>query len=188
MTDTDELIDFSILPASRVQNYEQKIEEQYSKIENLNKKVTDLESILEKSKTDAESKSELENLSNAEESISSEPSVKEVSGSIEKTEADKVSPPSVVKETVEPSNCKIIKGKNLNKECRTCQLREKLNDSDFPMPENIDEILAAALGSSKKVLPNEEMFYKAIMSNNLVDLIKNSHKFEKYIKPSFYKI
>ena len=131
MTDTDELIDFSILPASRVQNYEQKIEEQYSKIENLNKKVTDLESILEKSKTDAESKSELENLSNAEESISSEPSVKEVSGSIEKTEADKVSPPSVVKETVEPSNCKIIKGKNLNKECRTCQLREKLNDSDF---------------------------------------------------------
>ena len=62
MTDTDELIDFSILPASRVQNYEQKIEEQYSKIENLNKKVTDLESILEKSKTDAESKSELENL------------------------------------------------------------------------------------------------------------------------------
>ena len=32
MTDTDELIDFSILPASRVQNYEQKIEEQYYKL------------------------------------------------------------------------------------------------------------------------------------------------------------
>ena len=58
----------------------------------------------------------------------------------------------------------------------------------FPLPENIDAILAAALGSSKKVLPNKEMFYKAIMSNNLVDLIKNSNKFGKYLKLSFYKI
>ena len=58
----------------------------------------------------------------------------------------------------------------------------------FPLPENIDAILAAALGLSKKVLPNKEMFYKAIMSNNLVDLIKNSNKFGKYLKLSFYKI
>ena len=39
MTDSDELIDFSILPASKVQNYENQIEEQYSKIENLSRKV-----------------------------------------------------------------------------------------------------------------------------------------------------
>ena len=37
---SQDLVDFSIIPASRVQNYEDKIEEQNSTIDNLSKQVT----------------------------------------------------------------------------------------------------------------------------------------------------
>ena len=102
---------------------------------------------------------------------------------------DEKDAPSInVRESLEPTDSKIIKGKNLNKECRTQQLKEKLKDTNYTTPDNIESILAGAHGRSKKPLPNEEEFYNTIISNNLISLIRNPHKFKKYIRPSFYKV
>ena len=176
----DGLIDFAILPHSRVQNYENKIEE-------LSKKVTDLEGALEGSKDDSESKIEPESPTPTEEPVTQNPIVEPpVENAANNDEKDT---PSVdVKESLAPTDSKIIKGKNLNKECRTQQLKEKLKDTNYVTPDNIESILAGALGRSKKPLPNEEEFYNTIISNNLISLIRNPHKFKKYIRPSFYKI
>ena len=58
----------------------------------------------------------------------------------------------------------------------------KLKDTNDATPDNIESILAGALGRSKKPLPNEEEFYNTIISNNLISLIRNPHKFKKYIE------
>lgn len=78
--------------------------------------------------------------------------------------------------------------KNLNQFCKSQQLKQLLENSDVQLPDNADALLKAAVGNSKKNLKNESDFYKALQNNNLISYITNKHKFNQYIKPTFYKI
>ena len=161
----DELIDYTILPQSKVQNYENKIEEQNSTIENLSKKVAHLES----SKIDSENKVEPEpepeaeaepelrsepDLSTTEDLPLPDPPETEPNRKDEKVEKPQVKEPTltaeVKDEVAKAKGSKIIKGKNLNKECRIQQLKAKLQDTYYIMPDNIDTISSGAIGTSKK--------------------------------------
>ena len=163
--DSNELIDFAILPQVKVQNYENKIDEQNSTIETLSKKVTHLETALEGSKEDKENNVESENSSPFEEPALKEPIVEKPDDS-----ADNIASPeepkedfshSEVGEELDVKSSKIVKGKNLNRQCRVQQLKEKLHDTNYSMPDNIDTLLAAAVGTAKKPISNEDEFYKA---------------------------
>ena len=121
---SQDLIDFSILPQSKVQNYENKIEEQNSTIEALSKKVTHLETLLEGSKTDSESKVEPEIPSTPVESQALPPTMEEKSDSEDEDDSEDSPIVPVEKEEekeeeeLAPKSSAIIKGRNLNKECR----------------------------------------------------------------------
>ncbi len=186
MTSYDDLIDFAILPQSRVQNYENKIDEQTSTIENLSKKVTQLEN----SKSDAESKNEQEDSSLVDQTPSAKPIVEDASETAENPDSKAPPPPIPVdrKEELEASSSKLVKGRNYNRLCQARQLKEQLDDVNYAAPDNVDSLLTAAVGTSKKPIPNEEEFYKAIVSHNLISLIRNPNKFKKYIRPTFFKI
>lgn len=190
---TDDLIDFAIVPQSRVQNYELKINEQHSTIENLSKKVTQLENVLGDSKSDAESKNDHEDSSRGEKTPSPKPIVEEATETAENPDSKVPPPPPIptsvdMKEELEASSSKLVKGRNYNRLCKARQLKEKLDDFSYAAPANIDSLLTAAVGTSKKPLPNEEEFYKAIVSHNLISLVRNPNKFKKYISPTFFKI
>ena len=117
---SQELIDFSILPSSRIQNYESKIEQQHSTIQDLSKKVTHLESLLDK--TDEREK---EKGSISEASIpSAEEDTNKIdidSRGVEESQQEQL-PEVTIKQAslVDPeesSEPKITKGKNINREC-----------------------------------------------------------------------
>ena len=191
---SQDLLDFAILPHSRVQNYENKIEEQNSTIENLTKKVTHLENLVDKPEgdMDGQSGSEPTKISEAlttPKEVNPEPPPE--SNEIDLNNKEKTLPANGSKTEFgdhKEGETNIIKGKNINRQCLTRQLKEKLEDTNYKFPDNIDALLAAAVGTKKKAIPNEEEFYHTIISNNLISLVKNSSKFVKYIKPSFFKI
>ena len=83
---------------------------------------------------------------------------------------------------------KTEKGRNINKQILARQLKHKLEETSYSLPSNTHQLLKSALGGSKKVLANEKSFYEAIISNNLVSLVSNPHKFKQYIRPTFFKI
>ena len=154
--------------------------------------MTHLETALEGSKEDKESNFKSENSSPFEEPSLNKPVVEAPVESVEnidpKEEPKEDVSPTKVGEELDLKSSKIVKGKNLNRQCRAQQLKEKLHDTNYSMPDNIDTLLAAAVGTAKKPISNEDEFYKAIVSNNLVSLIRNPNKFKKYITPTFFKI
>ena len=78
--------------------------------------------------------------------------------------------------------------KNLNKHCRSKQLKEELTHTGTSLPKNIDALISASVGRSKKKLANESEFYQLILDKNLTSLVTNPYKFVQYIKPSMFKI
>ena len=78
--------------------------------------------------------------------------------------------------------------KKINRFVLAQQLREKLNDIDAALPANIDALVQGAVNASKKVIDNEADFYKLLLANNLQSFVTNKHKFQRYIRPSFFKI
>ena len=60
---------------------------------------------------------------------------------------------------------------------------ERLDDSQhITSLENIDQLIDTALGSNKKVVPNEEMFFTYLFDNNLAHFVKNRSKIARYYK------
>lgn len=57
-------------------------------------------------------------------------------------------------------------------------------DTNFP---NLQQLIKAAIGSSKRTLPNEEKFYKLLLDHQLFHLVKNQHKIKKFW-PSWFRI
>ena len=115
------LIDYSIIPFSRVQNYETKIEEQSSTIADLSKKVNHLES-LQRDDTVIGGPSEAlrpneehQTPTILDETVTADP----VSENTEKSDSND---DPVVKPPLK--SVKVIKGKNLNRECLARQLKE----------------------------------------------------------------
>ena len=147
--------------------------------------ITHLESLIEKPV--AVEKKEGEKITQSDESKPIAESVDTFSEDEEKQPEVAIKKPKIeeVKDAVEP---KIVKGKNFNRECKAKQLKEKLQDTDYKFPDNIDNLLAAAVGTAKKTLSNEDEFYQKIVSNNLISLVRNSNKFKTYILPGFYRI
>ena len=48
--------------------------------------------------------------------------------------------------------------------------------------EKIEQLIDTAMGSSKKVIPNEEMFFIYLFDNNLAHSVKNRSKIARYYK------
>ena len=59
---------------------------------------------------------------------------------------------------------------------------------DAPLPFNAAALIQAAIGSSKKVLPNETAFYQVLAAHNLQGLIRNKAKFQAYLRASLFKL
>ena len=60
---------------------------------------------------------------------------------------------------------------------------ERLDDSQhITSLENIEQLIDTALGSSKKLVPNEEMFFTYLFDNNLAHFVKNRSKIARYYK------
>ena len=188
----DELVDYAILPHSRIQHYEKTIEEQLSKISQQEAEIKSLQEPASKDNADEDNRAD--NHDKKEETPIPQ------TETVVPTEAEK--PDNEVDPKQEIDNLKegtkknegpllvekIPKGKNINKECLARQLKHKLKEASYSLPQNVDFLLKSATGGSKKVIPNEKHFYDAIISNNLVSLVSNPHKFNQYIRPTFFKI
>ena len=53
------------------------------------------------------------------------------------------------------------------------QIEETNNSKDVSDLENLDSLIKAALGSSKKILPNEQLFFTFLFENNLGNFVQN---------------
>ena len=197
MADNDqELVDYAIVPHSRIQHYESTIENQQAEINRLQEQVNiPPEEVKLKDDVKVESpaeevkKKDDEKVENKEEKVESSPS--EDVGGLPKSDTVEPLKEEVTDVSTEPSKqevAKIQRGKNINRQCLTRQLKHKLQEAGCSLPENVDLLLKSATGSSTKILRNENEFYNAIMSNNLVSLVTNKAKFDYYIRPKFFKI
>ena len=81
------------------------------------------------------------------------------------------------------------KRKDLKLKYRKVQIKkllqhlERLEGSqDITSLENIDELIEAALGSSRKMIPNEALFFSFLFDNNLAHFVKNRSKIALYYK------
>ena len=179
----DELVDYAILPQSRIQHYEDTISQQKSEIEKLQEqhptptvKEVDLAPETEDFANDKTDKTPEESLSDT---VTKEPNemVK-----VQEVETEPLPKNKVVEDV------KIEKGKNINKHILARQLKHKLEETDFSIPTNVDELIKSAIGGSKKMFNNEKEFYQAIIDNNLIGLVRNPHKFKTYLRGTFFKI
>ena len=197
MADNDqELVDYAIVPHSRIQHYESTIENQQAEINRLQEQVNiPPEEVKLKDDDKVESpaeevkKKDDEKVENKEEKVESSPS--EDVGGLPKSDTVEPLKEEVADVSIEPPKqevAKIQRGKNINRQCLTRQLKHKLQEAGCSLPENVDLLLKSAPGSSTKILRNENEFYNAIMSNNLVSLVTNKAKFDYYIRPKFFKI
>ena len=190
-----DLIDFAILPQTRIQNYEATIDEQKEAIEKLKAEIEKIQNSSEV-KEDLPLKDDKTMIDDVE-----EPKIEEVKDEVEeKKEEEKPMDTSNTNPTKdldqgnlqEAVSVQVVKpqiGKNINNECLVKQLKHKLNDTNYLKPSNIDALLAAAVSkSASKLLPNEREFYEALKSNNLISLVRNKKKFDHYIRASFFKI
>ena len=196
MADNDkELVDYAIVPHSRIQHYESTVENQQAEINRLQEQVNippkevklkdddKVESPAEEVK-----KKDDEKVENKEEKVESSPS--EDVGGLPKSDTVEPLKEEVADVSTDPPKqevAKIQRGKNINRQCLTRQLKHKLQEGGCSLPENVDLLLKSATGSSTKIL-HENEFYNTIMSNNLVSLVTNKAKFDYYIRPKFFKI
>ena len=172
-----ELVDYAIVPHSRIQHYESTIENQQVEISRLQEQInTPAEEVKSDDTVDTpaeEVKGKVDDkVDNKEEEAENTPSG-EVGGP---PKSDVVQPlkeevTDVGKERPKQDGVKIQKGKNINRQCLTRQLKHKLQEAGCSLPENVDLLLKSATGSSTKILRNENEFYNSIMSKNLVSLV-----------------
>ena len=180
-SDTNDLVDFAILPQSRVQSYETTIDEQKEAIEKLKAEIENLEKSnqlpVEDKKSQICDTKVLPSNSVDDEKVKDE-------------EQPSISPPAAkVTETFPETVKRVEIGRNINRKCLAQQLKHKLNETSYAKPSNIDALVAGAISTSaKKSLPHEEEFYQALKSNNLISLIKNKNKFDRYIRKGFFKV
>ena len=61
-------------------------------------------------------------------------------------------------------------------------IESKTDSKDITGLENLDSLIKSALGSSKKMLSNEKMFFNYLFENNLSHFVKNRNKINLYYK------
>ena len=191
MSESD-LIDFAILPQSKLNDYENTITKQSSEI-------TRLESLLQSSKEVPKEDNMNNTPNNTEKDKISDTKLDQTASVTEVEKENEKHNPSQEDSTIEPTiktvensentkSNKVQLGKNFNKTCLARQLGHRLSETGFSMPENIEKLLKAAVGTSKKILPNEKEFYEALRDHNLVSMVNNEHKFKTYLRGSFFEI
>ena len=62
------------------------------------------------------------------------------------------------------------------------QIERTNNSNNITTLENLDSLLKSALGSSKKILPNEKQFFDFLFENNLGHFVRNRNKINLYYK------
>ena len=100
--------------------------------------------------------------------------------SMEEPTNDSHSPPSPQPEEKK----KDIKGKYRQVQIKKLlQHIERLEGSQEIMSlDNIDQLIQSALGSNKKIIPNESKFFSYLFNNNLAHFVRNRWKIGLYYK------
>ena len=92
--------------------------------------------------------------------------------------------PSVTDVTTEEPKKKELKLKYRKVQMKKLlQHVERLEGSqEITSLENIDQLIETALGSSRKMVPNEALFFSFLFDNNLAHFVKNRSKIALYYK------
>ena len=122
-------------------------------------------------------------LQRAESEVNSEvqgpPPVQEAPSEPSQEDMEPPPPPPIVEEGKKKNNVKLKYQKSQIK--KLLQHIERLEGGQgVTSLENIDELIKSALGSSRKILPNESTFFSFLFDNNLAHFVKNRWKIRLY--------
>lgn len=81
-----------------------------------------------------------------------------------------------------PDNRQLMtnEGSKSHRKANIAIFKQQLRKNGIEEFENEDALINQALGTSKKVLVNQEQFYRGIFASQLQELIKNPHIWHKY--------
>ena len=177
MENEQDLIDYCFLPYSELMNLTEEkadLKEQLTEMENLLKNIEPAKN---------ESGSEI---------VSSTAAEGEHKPNFQDEEKSKLEQKTESLKELENSKDPVIqtkKPKNINRAILAEQIKSKLKELDVRnLPSNVDDLINGALNNSKKSLENEAEFYEILKANNLQSLITNRGKWDKFIRPSYFKI
>ena len=104
--------------------------------------------------------------------------------------------PPVVETSRQPSPPpSVTVGKNQTKAYRKNQIKKILNhlkrvsgSESILQLDNLDDLIHNALSQSRKVLANQEQFYRFMFDSGLSSLVRNRHAISKWYKKNWYFI
>lgn len=93
-------------------------------------------------------------------------------------------PPQPVQAAEEPPKKKELKNKYRKVQIKKLlQHLERLDGGqNITSLDNIDQLIDTALGTTRKMVPNEELFFSFLFDNNLAHFVKNRSKIGLYYK------